>query len=278
MLDHAGSAPLGKPRRARRGVRRRCRAPIEQRQRTFHSPTLGQRSDSQSRPATGQDRKRSNTLGFAEIVRCSDMRAWLAIPLVLAACKVREAPPITQPTTLDFDAGLRDAFHATGDGYHVEHGALSARGAHNHPLWLRRKLPRDVRIEVDAWSTEPRGDIKVEVFGDGHSYDPDGGRYTATGYEVIFGGWYNTRSIIARLDEHGSDVVQRTEPKVIAGRHYHWRIERRGRTIAWFIDYLAAPFLSYDDPHPLDGAGHEYFGFNNWEADTWFDNLVITPL
>ena len=38
------------------------------------------------------------------------------------------------------------------------------------------------------------------------------------------------------------------------------------------------PFLVYDDPHPLEGAGHEYFGFNNWETDTWFDNLVISPL
>jgi len=29
---------------------------------------------------------------------------------------------------------------------------------------------------------------------------------------------------------------------------------------------------------PLEGAGHEYFALNNWETDTWFDNLVITPL
>ena len=61
-------------------------------------------------------------------------------------------------------------------------------------------------------------------------------------------------------------------------RHYHWRIERRGKAIAWFIDDLATPFLRYEDPRPLDGAGHEYFGFNNWETDTWFDNLVISPL
>jgi len=206
------------------------------------------------------------------------MRAWLAIPLVLTACKVREQPPITEVWTWDFDAGLGDVFYVTGAGYHVEHGALSARGAHNHPLWLRKKLPRDVRIDFDAWSTEPRGDIKVEVFGDGHSFDPDGGRYTATGYEVIFGGWYNSKSIIARLDEHGSDMVQRSEPKVAANRHYHWRIERRRNTLTWFVDDLTTPFLRYEDQRPLDGAGHEYFGFNNWETDTWFDNLVITPL
>jgi len=206
------------------------------------------------------------------------MRCWLAIPLVLVACKVREQPPITEAWRTDFEAGLGDAFYMTGDGYRVEHGALSARGAHNHPLWLRKRLPREIRIDVDAWSTEARGDIKLELFGDGHSYDPDGGRYTATGYELIFGGWYNTKSIIARLDEHGSDLVQRAEPKVIANQHYHWRIERRGKVLTWFVDDMTTPFLRYEDPRPLEGAGHEYLGFNNWEADTWFDNLVITPL
>jgi Farnesoic acid 0-methyl transferase len=212
------------------------------------------------------------------------MRSWLAMALVLAggiagmACKVREQPPITEEWRHDFEAGLGDVFYVTGDGYRVERGALSARGARNHPLWLRKRLPRDVRIDLDAWSTEPRGDVKIEVFGDGHSYDPDGGGYTATGYALIFGGWYNTKSMIARLDEHGTDVVQRTEPKVIANQRYHWRIERRSNVLTWFVDDMTTPFLRYEDPRPLEGAGHEYLGFNNWETDTWFDNLVITPL
>lgn len=197
---------------------------------------------------------------------------------LLPACKVREQPPIASAWREDFEAGLGEAFYVTGDGYQVVHGALSAHNAHNHPLWLRKRLPHDVRVEFDAWSTEPRGDIKVEIFGDGHSYDPDGGRYLATGYEVIFGGWYNTKSIIARLDEHGTDMVQRPDPKVIANQHYHWRIERKRSVITWFVDDLATPFLRYEDPRPLEGGGHEYLGFNNWETDTWFDNLVITPL
>jgi hypothetical protein len=209
------------------------------------------------------------------------MQRWLAIPLVVAcaaSCKVREQPPITQLWQHDFDSGLGGLFFATGDGYRVEHGSLSAHGAHNHPLWLRKKLPRDVRVDFDAWSTDARGDIKIELFGDGHSYDPDGGRYLATGYEVIFGGWGNARSIIARLDEHGSDIVQRSEPKVVANRHYHWRIERRRNALTWFVDDMTSPFLRYEDPRPLEGGGHEYIGFNNWETDTWFDNLVIAPL
>jgi hypothetical protein len=206
------------------------------------------------------------------------MRLLPFVVLALVSCKVREQPPITAAWSTDFAAGLGESFYATGDGYRVVDGALSARGAHNHPLWLRKRLPRDIRIDVDVWSTEARGDIKMEIFGDGHSYDPDGGRYTATGYEVIFGGWFNSKSIIARLDEHGSDMVQRVEPKVIANRHYHWRIERQKSTITWYVDDLTTPFLRYEDPRPLEGAGHEYLAINNWETDTWFDNLAITPL
>jgi len=32
------------------------------------------------------------------------------------------------------------------------------------------------------------------------------------------------------------------------------------------------------DPNPLQGRGHDHFGFNNWQSDLWFDNLKITPL
>ena len=203
----------------------------------------------------------------------------LALGLVLlAACKVKDPPPITDTWTDDFERDVPGRnYYKTGPGYAVNH-AMNAKGAHNHPLWLRKKLPHDVRIELDAWSNSPAGDIKIELFGDGHSYDPDAGRYMATGYEVIFGGWYNSKSIIARLDEHGKDMAERVLPKVVVGKHYHWKIERVGAKVTWWIDDMQTPFLVYDDPHPLEGPGHEFFGFNNWEADTWFDNLVITRL
>jgi hypothetical protein len=202
---------------------------------------------------------------------------WPVIALTFAACKVKDPPPITGDWTDSFERGeIGDDYYETGHGYDVISGVLSAHGAHNHPLWLRKKLPRDVRIDLDCWSNEQRGDIKVEVFGDGRSFDPDGGRYMATGYEVIFGGWFNSKSIIARLDEHGKDMVENVSTKVQPKRHYHWRIERLGKRLSWSID--GQPFLVLDDPQPLEGNGHEYFGFNNWETDTWFDNLVITPL
>ncbi|MEO8700048.1 MAG: hypothetical protein ABI867_08385 [Kofleriaceae bacterium] len=198
---------------------------------------------------------------------------------VLAACKVKEPPASKDPFADNFERdALGQAYYRTGDGYAISGGALSAKGAHNHPLWLTRKLPRDVKIELDAWSTQARGDIKIEVFGDGRSFDPDGGAYMATGYELIFGGWYNTKSVIAKLDEHGNDMATRTDVKVVANKRYHWKIERKGKQVRWFIDDMASPFLQLDDPTPLEGPGHEYLGFNNWETDTWFDNLVITPL
>jgi hypothetical protein len=202
---------------------------------------------------------------------------WPLLLIALAACKVKDPPPVTDVWKDNFERGdIGDDYYVTGKGYDIVGGKLSAHGAHNHPLWLRKKLPRDVRIEFDTWSNEQRGDLKVEVFGDGRSFDPDGGRYTATGYEVIFGGWFNAKSIIARMDEHGKDVVENTTVKVVPKQHYHWTIERIGKKLTWTIDQQ--PFLVYDDPNPLEANGHEYFGFNNWETDTWFDNLVITPL
>jgi Domain of Unknown Function (DUF1080) len=204
------------------------------------------------------------------------MRGW-PILIILAACKVRDPAPVTEQWTDDFQrTRIGMDYYSTGAGYKIVDGVLSAKGAHNHPLWLRKKLPHDVRVEVDCWSTEERGDIKIELFGDGHSYDPDGGAYMAAGYEIVFGGWYNRKSIIARMNEHGNEMAARLDVKVVPNKHYHWKIERHGTKITWWID--GTEFLVYDDPHPLENTGHEYLGFNNWETDTWFDNLVVTPL
>src|SRR4051812_19691080 len=102
--------------------------------------------------------------------------------VLLMACKVKDPPPVTEKWVDAFDRDDIGAdYFKTGPGYKIVDGKLSAHGAHNHPLWLRKKLPRDVKVEFDTWSTEPRGDLKVEIFGDGRSFDPDGGAYMATG-------------------------------------------------------------------------------------------------
>ena len=85
--------------------------------------------------------------------------------------------------------------------------------------------------------------------------------------------------IVARLDEHGKDVVTDVKLKVHPTRKYHWKIERVGKRITWWVDDMQTPFLTLDDPNPLEGPGHEYFGFNNWETDTWFDyDVALTPI
>jgi hypothetical protein len=73
-------------------------------------------------------------------------------------------------------------------------------------------------------------------------------------------------------------VVARSDMRVQIDKKYHWKIVRKGGHFDWFIDDMEKPFLSMDDPRPLRGTGHEYLGVNDWEADVWFDNLIIRKL
>jgi hypothetical protein len=197
------------------------------------------------------------------------------------ACKTR-VQTIDAPFSDNFDrAELGPDWLDTGHGAKIKDGKLNLVGAHNHPVWLRRKLPRNVQIDFDAVSRSPAGDLKVELFGDGESFDPDKGRYDPTSYMIVMGGWNNSKSIISRLGEHDEAVkVARDrngpEPLVTLGKSYHFTITRRGGTIDWKID--GAPYLSWNDPEPLAGSGHEFFAINDWEADVSFDNLTIRPV
>lgn len=175
-----------------------------------------------------------------------------------------------------FDRGsLGKDWLNTGSGATLERGALRMAGAHNHPVWLRRELPDDVRIEFDAWAETDEGDIKVELAGDGSSFAKTVS-YTATGYVIVFGGWNNSLNVIARRDEHGDDRVAVGEPQVVQDRRYHFTITRQGGELRWEVDgQLVAEMV---DPQPLVGDGQNHFAFNNWEAATRFDNLVIYAL
>jgi hypothetical protein len=203
------------------------------------------------------------------------MRALLPSLLVFASCTI-EKRPAGVATTDTFDrAAIGDDWTNTGAPYQIKDGELVISKSHNHPLWLKKPLPRDAVIEVDAWSNSDVGDIKLEAWGDGKSYALTDS-YTATSYVFIFGGWSNTISAIARMNEHGADRKTRTDWKVEKGKKYHFRIERRGAHLDWKID--DQPFLQFDDPKPLDGPDHAYLGFNDWEAELHFDNLRIAPL
>jgi hypothetical protein len=199
----------------------------------------------------------------------------LAAALASTGCKIEKLPP-AGPSADDFNrAEIGDAWRPTGGGnWRIVDGALVVDHAANHPLWLKKPIPQNAVIELDCWSESGDGDIKVEAWGDGQSYAQTVS-YTATSYVFVFGGWHNQISVIARMNEHGHDRRPRTGVHVVKDRHYHWRIARKDGHIDWQID--GKPFLSYDDPHPLRGADHSYFAFNDWEAELHFDNLKITP-
>ena len=192
------------------------------------------------------------------------------------ACRTKD-PVITEPFVDTFDrAELGPSWNNTGADYRITGGRLNVSKAYNHPAWLRRKLPADVTIEVDAMSKSPSGDLKIELFGDGESFDADKGGYVSTGYMFILGGWNNSLSVICRNNEHDEGrKAERRDLRVEPGRSYHWTITRRGGQLDWKVD--GQPFLSWNDPSPLGGSGHEYLAINNWESDVHFDNLTVTP-
>ncbi len=216
----------------------------------------------------------------------------------------RPEATVTVPYQDDFSnpSTVVDNYWTSGGHWRVVNGELLSPGVKNNPLWLKAALPENVAVEFDVRSMSPEGDIKVEIFGDGSDH--------ASGYVLIHGGWNNSISIIARLDEHGPSLhrlkqqaqqvaaekrlpsaglvetgvfrpdtrmrVEANPYRVELGRTYHWRIERRGSLLRWFIDNQL--FMELDDPFPLKGKGHDRFGFSSWEAQLYFDNLRITPL
>ncbi|MBI4699802.1 MAG: hypothetical protein HY744_01325 [Deltaproteobacteria bacterium] len=177
-------------------------------------------------------------------------------------------------------------YQVVGQGWRIVAGELCAEGARNRGVWLRRSLPLNARIEFDARSASPDGDIKAEAWGDGRSGATGSSYSNATSYLFILGGWKNTQHVLARLDEHGRDrlvlEVDRSSPDLQAqpvepGQIYRFRIERSdGRTVAWSID--GRPVHELSDPEPLAGRGHDHFGFNDWMVRVCFDNLRATPL
>jgi hypothetical protein len=203
----------------------------------------------------------------------------LALCLVglVLACTPQGDPGIATRFCDDFNrAALGDKWSATGSGgWTIRDGQLHVSNARNHPLWLRRVLPRDARITFTAKSESPSGDLKVEVFGDGSSHATTTS-YTATSYVVIFGGWRNTLNVLARMDEHGADRVVGPRRPVVQNHAYRMRIERRGNRIAAYADDTL--LVEMNDRDPLVGRGHDHFAFNNWATPAVFDDLCVEPL
>ncbi len=170
--------------------------------------------------------------------------------------------------------------------WRIENGRLCGAHAQNHGVWLTRVLPVNARIEFDAIADSPEGDLKAEIWGDGQSHATAMSYTNATSYLAILGGWKNKFHVLARINEHGNDRKQISvdpqsdDPKekpVVVGQSYHFKVERAdGKTVRWAVNGL--DYLSYEDPAPLAGIGHDHFGFNDWDVKVCFDNVKVTPL
>lgn len=196
-------------------------------------------------------------------------------------------PPLGARLSDDFERpDLGDDWYAKSPVWRIEAGQLCGMGAKNQGVWLKRRLPANARIEVEARSDSSEGDIKLELWGDGKSGATGHSYADATSYIAILGGWNNQLHVLARLDEHGDDrLVARVrqgatdirEQAVTLGRVYRFRIERGDdKTISWWVDDTLIHELA--DEAPLVGPGHDHLGFNNWQAHVCFDNLTITTL
>jgi hypothetical protein len=189
---------------------------------------------------------------------------------------------ISAPFQDDFDRTvLGSDWRQISNAWSLKEGKLCGKEARNRGVWLQRKLPINARIEFDAMSDSPDGDIKAELWGDGQSGATKASYTNATSYLTIFGGWKNTFHVLARIDEHAKDRLEvklnpssnlDREKPVEPGRTYSFRVEREdGKTISWWVDGNLIHRL--EDSSPLTGAGHEFFGFNNWEVPVCFDNV-----
>jgi hypothetical protein len=196
-------------------------------------------------------------------------------------------PLLTTTFRDDFERDtLGDAWRALSDAWAIHDGELCVSGAKNRGVWLARRLSDNAVIRFDARADSLEGDIKAEVWGDGVSGASGSSYDDATSYVLVFGGWNNSRHVLARLDEHGDDALSITlspeaeapqQRPVAQGQRYAFRIERSDKsTIRWFVDDLLIHQRS--DTEPLEGPDHDHFGFNGWMAPVCFDNVEIAPL
>jgi hypothetical protein len=196
-----------------------------------------------------------------------------------SAPAIAPSPPLGNGFQDNFDrAELGSDWIVTGGDWRIDAGRLCVKGARNHGAWLNRTLPTNARIEFDALSDSPDGDIKAEIFGDGTSAAKGVSYSDATSYLTIFGGWKNQFHVLARLNEHASDRPddERARP-VSMGQVYHFKIERTdGKTLVWWVGDMQ--MFKFVDPQPLYGPGHDHLGFNDWEVPVCFDNVKVVAL
>lgn len=204
------------------------------------------------------------------------------------SCNANGDPALSEAFQDNFDREeLGPNWNLTASGaYFLRQGRVCTASPKNHPLWLKRKLPLNVRIAFEATALSTSADVKTEIFGDGCSFDRAGGNYLATSYVAVLGAHKNSEHWLARLDEHGQDVrrtvLQSTastlaSSKLTAQQTYRVELSRtNGRTLRFVVNEVE--IHTFEDNQPLSGNGHDHFAFNGWDAPVCFDNLSVTPL
>lgn len=178
--------------------------------------------------------------------------------------------------------------------WRIENNAVHNAWDENGGLWWNGRLPQRVRVEFTAWSANPpswlpcqrhpnprkgvrepsfQGDLKFEIFNQQPKH--------ATGYSCVYGGWLNSAMMIGRLGEHAPArrvylPTQRfARMKVRPGRKYRMKIVRTDNVLRWYVDDSPQAVLVFADTNPVRGP---WFGFNNWCAHVYFDDLKIYRL
>ena len=96
------------------------------------------------------------------LARSGFLRCTLVV-FVLTACGCKKEEPIKGPFTDDFERPEVGAnYFNTGGPYELVGGKLRVKGAYNHPLWLKKVLPRDAVIEFDVVSNPECGFAFIE--------------------------------------------------------------------------------------------------------------------
>lgn len=194
------------------------------------------------------------------------MRAAWILSFFLLGCVERPESKATLPFADDFQRSkLGENWSHYGGDWIIDNGTVYSIYAINIPLFLDVELPKDVVVELDVMSETNAVDVKVELMTDGRRHE--------SGYIFILGGWNNALSVIARMDEHGRDRKVKQPTGVVGNRWYRWRIEKKGGDIKWFID--GDLYMTYQDPEPLEGEGHDRLALTNWQNKVRYDNLRI---
>ncbi|MGZ6124193.1 MAG: hypothetical protein ACXWLR_04485, partial [Myxococcales bacterium] len=173
------------------------------------------------------------------------------LPFLHAALRGAAPISVAVPYQDRFDrAALGDAWWSNGGLWRIVDGQLYSPGVGNNPLWLKARLPADVRVEFDVRSEGPDGDIKWEMYGDGRNH--------STGYLFLFGAWRNRESRICKLDEHALTQDETRAQLAATARPFPRQLD--------LLEKIQAPFTRWSARRDLDRLEKGEY----WQRDTPF--------